>query len=223
MDADPSRVTDAQGPDAAVGLAGGPREQPRRLWLQPLLRPLPAVVKEARHGAAPGASRRREAVRGITLGPVLIPVHNPESGDVHPAAVFVAVLGASSYTFAEATTGQDLRNWIGSHIRAWEFYGGVAEVVVPDNLKRLPSHIQAITNRDPEPLPRTAIWASTTAWRSFRRGRIGPGTKLTFHTAPHPACAKVKVGCLARRPPWPFRIAPCSSGSYRQRRIHLVP
>ena len=42
--------------------------------------------------------------------------------------------------------------------------------------------------------------------------------KLTFHTAPHPACAKVKVGCLARRPPWPFRIAPCSSGSYRQRR-----
>jgi transposase len=44
-----------------------------------------------------------------------IPIHNPESGDVHPAAVFVAVLGASSYTFAEVTTGQDLRSWIGSH------------------------------------------------------------------------------------------------------------
>ena len=44
-----------------------------------------------------------------------IPIHDPQSGEVHAAAVFVAVLGASSYTFAEATTGQDLRNWIGSH------------------------------------------------------------------------------------------------------------
>jgi transposase len=64
-----------------------------------------------------------------------IPIHNPESGDVQQAAVFVAVLGASSYTFAEATSSQDLRNWIGSHIRALEFFGGVVEVVVPDNLK----------------------------------------------------------------------------------------
>jgi len=69
-----------------------------------------------------------------------IPIQNPESGQVHPAAVFVAVLGASSYTFAEATTGQDLRNWIGSHMRAWEFFGGVAEVVVPDNLKSAVTH-----------------------------------------------------------------------------------
>ena len=43
-----------------------------------------------------------------------IPIHDPQSGDVRPAAVFVAVLGASSYTFAEASTGQDLRSWIGS-------------------------------------------------------------------------------------------------------------
>src|SRR2546426_4907401 len=69
-----------------------------------------------------------------------IPIHNPESGEVHAAAVFVAVLGASSYTFAEATTGQDLRNWIGSHIRAFEFFSGVAEVVVPDNLKSAVTH-----------------------------------------------------------------------------------
>jgi transposase len=69
-----------------------------------------------------------------------IPIHDPESGDVHAAAVFVAVLGASSYTFAEATTGQDLRNWIGSHMRAFEFFGGVTEVVVPDNLKSAVTH-----------------------------------------------------------------------------------
>jgi len=69
-----------------------------------------------------------------------IPIHNSESGEVHPAAVFVAVLGASSYTFVEATTGQDLRNWIGSHMRAFEFFGGVVEVVVPDNLKSAVTH-----------------------------------------------------------------------------------
>ena len=69
-----------------------------------------------------------------------IPVQDPENGAVHPAAVFVAVLGASSYTFAEATSGQDLRNWIGSHMRAFEFFGGVVEVVVPDNWKAAATH-----------------------------------------------------------------------------------
>jgi transposase len=69
-----------------------------------------------------------------------IPIYNPEGGEPRPAAVFVAVLGASSYTFAEATSGQDLRNWIGSHMRAFEFFGGVTEVVVPDNLKSAVTH-----------------------------------------------------------------------------------
>jgi transposase len=69
-----------------------------------------------------------------------IPIHDAQTDDVQAAAVFVAVLGASSYTFAEATTGQDLRNWIGSHIRAFEFFGGVVEVVVPDNLKSAVTH-----------------------------------------------------------------------------------
>jgi transposase len=69
-----------------------------------------------------------------------IPVYDPQSGEAHLAAVFVAVLGASSYTFAEATKGQDLRSWIGSHMRAFEFFGGVTEVVVPDNLKSAVTH-----------------------------------------------------------------------------------
>jgi transposase len=69
-----------------------------------------------------------------------IPVHDPESGEVQAAAVFVAVLGASSYTFAEATAGQGLRDWIGSHQRAWEFFSGTTEVVVPDNLKSAVTH-----------------------------------------------------------------------------------
>ena len=69
-----------------------------------------------------------------------IPIHDPQTGEIEPAAVFVAVLGASSYTFAEATSGQDLRNWIGSHMRAFEFFGGTVEVVVPDNLKSAVTH-----------------------------------------------------------------------------------
>jgi len=57
------------------------------------------------------------------------------TGEIHAAQVFVAVLGASNYAFAEATLTQGLSDWIGSHIRAFEFIGGVPEIVVPDNLK----------------------------------------------------------------------------------------
>lgn len=64
-----------------------------------------------------------------------IPVQNPESGDTRQAQLFVAVLGASNYTFAEATWSQGLGDWIGSHIRAFEYFDAVPEIVVPDNLK----------------------------------------------------------------------------------------
>jgi transposase len=57
------------------------------------------------------------------------------TGEVRQAQVFVAVLGASSYTYAEATWTQSLPDWIGSHVRAFAFFGGVSEAVVPDNLK----------------------------------------------------------------------------------------
>ena len=49
--------------------------------------------------------------------------------------VFVAVLGASNYTFAEATWTQTLPDWTRSHVRAFEAFGGVPQVVIPDNLK----------------------------------------------------------------------------------------
>lgn len=64
-----------------------------------------------------------------------IAVHDPATGEVRQAAVLVAVLGASNYTFAEATWTQGLADWIGSHLRAFEFFGGLPEIVVPDNLK----------------------------------------------------------------------------------------
>lgn len=60
---------------------------------------------------------------------------DPDTGEVHEAEVFVAVLGASGAVYAEATRGQDLDSWLLAHIHAWEAYGGVAAVTVPDNLK----------------------------------------------------------------------------------------
>lgn len=64
-----------------------------------------------------------------------IPVQDPATGQTREAQLFVAVLGASNYTFAEATWTQGLGDWISSHIRAFEFFRGVPEIVVPDNLK----------------------------------------------------------------------------------------
>ena len=64
-----------------------------------------------------------------------VPVIDPATGEVTEAAVFIAALGASSYTFAEASPSQELPFWILSHVRAFEFLGGVPEILVPDNLK----------------------------------------------------------------------------------------
>ncbi|KKN98661.1 hypothetical protein LCGC14_0143400 [marine sediment metagenome] len=64
-----------------------------------------------------------------------MPVVDRSTGEVRKAQVFVAVLGASSYTFAEATWSQSLPDWIASHQRMFRFFGGVPELLVPDNLK----------------------------------------------------------------------------------------
>ena len=58
-----------------------------------------------------------------------VPVVDRETGGERQAQIFVAVLGASSYTFAEATWTQTLPDWTASHVRASEFYGGCPELV----------------------------------------------------------------------------------------------
>jgi transposase len=63
------------------------------------------------------------------------PVVDRTTGEHRQAQIFVATLGASSYTSAEATWSQSLPDWIASHVRAFAFFGGVPELVVPDNLK----------------------------------------------------------------------------------------
>jgi transposase len=64
-----------------------------------------------------------------------VPVVDAGTGEVREAQIFVAVWGASSYTFAEATWSQGLSDWIGSHVRAFEFAGALTELVIPDNLR----------------------------------------------------------------------------------------
>ena len=64
-----------------------------------------------------------------------VDVYDLHTNQMRQAQIFVAVLGASNYTYAEATWTQTLPDWIGSHSRAFRFFNGVPQVVVPDNLK----------------------------------------------------------------------------------------
>jgi len=64
-----------------------------------------------------------------------MPVVDRKTGAVRDAQIFVAALGASSYTYVEATWSQSLSDWITSHVRAFAFFQGVPEIVVPDNLR----------------------------------------------------------------------------------------
>lgn len=80
-----------------------------------------------------------------------IPVVDNRSGEIlFNAAIFVAVMGASNYTYAEATRSQKLPDWLQSHVRLFDFLGGVPEAVVPDNLR---SAINKACRYDPETNP----------------------------------------------------------------------
>ncbi len=64
-----------------------------------------------------------------------VPVVDPDTGEIRESQIFVGVLGASNFTFVEATWTQTLPDWIGSHVRMFAYMGGAAGAVVPDNLR----------------------------------------------------------------------------------------
>lgn len=76
-----------------------------------------------------------------------VPVVDGHTGERRQAQIFVGVLGASNYTYCEATWTQTLPDWIGTHVRMLAFFGGVPEVLVPDNLK---SGVKHASFFDPE-------------------------------------------------------------------------
>lgn len=76
-----------------------------------------------------------------------IPVINSDTGEIRTAQVFVAVMGTSNYTFACASWTQNKQDWLNSHVKAFEFLGGVPEILVPDNLK---SAVNKVHRYEPE-------------------------------------------------------------------------
>jgi transposase len=76
-----------------------------------------------------------------------IAIADPVTGEVRDAEIFVAVLGASNYSYAEATWTQTLPDWIEAHVRMFRFFAGVPRLIVPDNLK---SGVHKASFYDPE-------------------------------------------------------------------------
>jgi transposase len=134
---------------------------------------------------------------------------DPTTGEVIEVELFVAVLGASNYTYAEATRTQQVPDWIASHQRAFSYFGGVTGAIVCDQLKSgvvVPCRYAPMRSSP-----------STPARRSSRPGRAKPATKRVFHSAPCPDSAATNVGPCARRPPRPLAMVTFCSGSKRPR------
>jgi len=89
-----------------------------------------AHCEPSMHNTHVGGERMQVDYAGLKIAVV-----NPETGEVSQASVFVAVLPASNYTYAEAQSSENQCNWNNGHVRAIEFFGGVVKIVVPDNLK----------------------------------------------------------------------------------------
>lgn len=153
---------------ARAGVKQGQRRRPEPDWAALVLEMRkPAVTLQilwdeyrAVHPGGYGYSRFCELYRGFErrLSPTMrqehvagdkvfvdysgkkIAIADPHTGEVREAELFVAVLGASGFTYAEATWTQTLPDWIGAHVRMFGFFGGVPRLIVPDNLKSGVNH-----------------------------------------------------------------------------------
>lgn len=77
-----------------------------------------------------------------------VPIIDATTGEITQAQIFVATLGASSYTYACATPRQTTADWIGAQVQALEFFGGAPRLIVPDQTRAL---IRRPDRYDPEP------------------------------------------------------------------------
>lgn len=93
--------------------------------------------REYRHSV--GLTMRQSHKAGeklfVDYSGMTMPITDPQTGIVSTAQIFVGVLGASNYSYIEATASQKLHDWIGSHVRMFEFFGAIPRILVPDNLK----------------------------------------------------------------------------------------
>jgi len=105
-----------------------------------------------------------------------VPVIDPVTAEVRQAQIFVAVLGASSYTYVEATWSQNLADWTGSDVRCFEFLGGVPALLEARQPQEWGHHPELLRSRSfmPETL-KNAIGYSL-EWA----GKIGHGLNVSF-------------------------------------------
>jgi len=96
------------------------------------------------------------------------------TGEIRRAQVFVATLGASSYTYAEASWTQGLADWVGAHVRCFAYFGGVPRQLVSDNLKAAVTRPAATSRGSIRP---SRSWPSTTPWRSCRHACASHATR----------------------------------------------
>lgn len=150
----------------------------------------------------------REVLRRRAAGQT-VPVIDRASGGIRQAPIFVAVLGASKYTYAEVSWTQSLPDWIGSHERAFALLGGAPETLVPDNLK---SGVVFTHRYEPE-LNRTCAEMAAHYGVAVHRGGPGGGSPPADR---HDPAVSGSVGISSPRPTlsvfvWSEKAFPLSS------------
>ena len=103
-----------------------------------------------------------------------IPVVNPDTGEIRQAQVFVATLGASGYTYVEAFPSQKKSDWLEAHANAFEHFGGVPALLVPDNLR---SAVTKPTDMNLKSMTVISDWLHIIKQRSCLPDRINPKIK----------------------------------------------
>jgi transposase len=96
-----------------------------------------------------------------------IPVFDPITGAEHGTRIFVAALGASNYTYAEARWTETLPDWIGAHVNAFSAIGGVSKAAVCDNSRPASPSPRVTSRASTAPI---RIWPTTMASWCCRRG-----------------------------------------------------
>ena len=98
---------------------------------------------------------------------------DPKTGERIEVELFVAVMGASNYTYACATARQTTADWIGAQVRALEFFGGSPRLIVPDQARALIKRPDRRTHAT-SPRWRTPCWWSAGSWRGCGGGPSRP-------------------------------------------------
>ena len=117
------------------------------------------------------------------------------TGELRKAQIFVAVLGASSFTFAHAGWTQALPDWIDAHVHALAAIGGVPQLLVPDNTKTASSKPVIMIRRSTAPTPR---WRRITAPPFCRQGPESRGTKRKSSRRCLSSSAGFSGGCATK-------------------------